>query len=127
MPREKACSASVRAIVVATPRPRAAGKHEVADLDDPPLRVEVMERAAADDLAGLGMRSGERQQPPLLGQGRQVFERGDELFATERRKVPRFAELRIGERRQDRVDVAESGKTKYDFACSEPSGRQRES
>ena len=52
------------------PAPARRGQHEVADLDDPPLHVEVVNRAAADDLAALGMRSGERQQPALLGQDR---------------------------------------------------------
>jgi hypothetical protein len=102
-------------------------EHEISDLDDPPLHVEAVDRAAADDLARLGMRGGERQQPTLLGHGRQVFDRVGELLATERRQVPRFAELGIGERGQNVVDVAERGETKDDLACAQPLGRHRES
>ena len=89
-------------------------QHEVADLDDPPLRVEVMERAAADDLAALGVGGGERQQAALLGELRQLAERSEQLFAIERGEVPRFAKLGIGERRQDPVDVLEPGKAQHD-------------
>jgi len=41
-------------------------QHEVPDLHDLPLGVEVMERAAADDLAALCLGGRKRQQAALL-------------------------------------------------------------
>ena len=45
-------------------------QHEVADLDDPPLGVEVVQRATPDDLAAARIKSSERQQPSSFGQHR---------------------------------------------------------
>jgi hypothetical protein len=38
-------------------------QHEVADFDDRPLPVEVVQRPAADDLAGLVVDGGEGEEP----------------------------------------------------------------
>ena len=45
-------------------------KHEVADLDDLPLCVEVMERPASDNLLGPRIEGGERQQPATFRERR---------------------------------------------------------
>ena len=95
-------------------------EHEVADLDDLPLGIEVVERAAADDFAGLGVDGGERQQPSPFGERRQLLQRGHERFAIERGKVPGFAELRVDEGGQDRVHVFERGEAENDVASTNP-------
>ena len=84
-----------------------------------------MERAAADDFAALGVGGRERQQAAVLGELRQLAERSKQLFAIERGEVPRFAKLRIGERRQDPVDVLEHGKAQHDAPRVEPLRRHR--
>ena len=54
--------------------PPRMGQHEVADLDDLALGVEVVERAAADDLPAASVDRGERQQPSCLGEPGQIRE-----------------------------------------------------
>ena len=74
----------------------------------------------------LSIDGGERQQPSRLGERRQVSQRGDELFATERGEIPGFAELRVGEGGQDRVDVVERREAEDDVAGAKSLGRHRE-
>lgn len=61
MPSEKACSASRRAIVLATPRAARMRQDEVADLDDSALGIEVVERASAEDLTAPSIDGDERE------------------------------------------------------------------
>ena len=72
MPSERACSAEERAIVVSNAAAARVREHEVPNLDNPALGIEVVERASADDLARLSIDGGERQQPSRLGERRQV-------------------------------------------------------
>ena len=63
-PKRKGVLGQRRAIVVATPRPSRVRQHEIADLDDAALRVEVMERPATDDLACHFVGRGQREESP---------------------------------------------------------------
>jgi hypothetical protein len=67
----------------------------------------VVEHAAADHLPSPSIEGGERQQTAALSERRHVPKRRDQLFAPERRQVSGLANLRIGKRRQDRVDVVD--------------------
>jgi hypothetical protein len=96
--------------------PACPGQHEVADLDDAALGVQVMEHSGAEHLARARVERGERQQSPCFGEGRQLGEVGDELVAVERGEVAGIAELRVAERRHKPVDVLELGKSKPDLA-----------
>jgi hypothetical protein len=64
--------------------PASVGEDEVADLDDSPLRVEVVKRPTADHLSRVGIERGERQQAACLGELGQLPEVGHELVAIER-------------------------------------------
>jgi hypothetical protein len=66
---------------------------------------------------------GERHQPAGLGQSRQVGERGGQLVAAEGREVSGLPQLRIGERRQERVHVGDHRKPQDEVACADPLGR----
>jgi hypothetical protein len=61
----------------------AAGRN--TDLDDLPLPVEVVEHAAADNLAAGGVHGREREQSTLFRESRQVADRGGEGVAIEGR------------------------------------------
>jgi len=82
-------------------------QHEVADLHDLPLGIEVVQGATPDHLAVARIERSKRQQPTPFGQHRQLVDRGDEPVAIESRKVSGLAQLRVPERRQDGVDVVE--------------------
>src|SRR5262245_60071091 len=100
----------------------SAWQHEVADLDDLPLRVEVVEHARADDLAALDVASREREQPAGLREHRQVRKRGGQLVAPERGQVPGIAELRIAESRDERSTSSMLGKRRRTGPARRPSG-----
>jgi len=106
--------------------PPGVRQHEVADLDDLALGVEMVQRAAPDDLAAASVNRRKRQEAPRLRKHRQLAERGDEPVPVECRKVAGLAQLRIHERRQDRVDVIQSGKAQDHVACADPLGRYRQ-
>ena len=98
---------------------------EVPDLHDPPLGIEVVKSPSADDLAGLRVGGGEREQATLLGEQRHCFEGGSELVPTEGRQVSGFSKLRIGERGQDRVDIVERWKAEDDATRANAVRRNR--
>jgi hypothetical protein len=101
-------------------------QNEIADLDDPPLCVQMVQGRAADDLTGMGVDRGEREQAAHLGERRKLFDRGSQPGAVESRQVARLAHLRIGERRQDRVDVLARWKAEDDVAGTEAFARDPE-
>ena len=101
-------------------------EHPVADLDDLPLAVEMVKHAAADDLARSGVDGREGHQPAASDERRQVAKRGDEPVAIERGQVAGVAKLRVGERRQDRVDVVQGRKPEDEIPGPDALGRNRE-
>ena len=68
--------------------PPSVGQHEVADLDDLPLGVEMVQGSAADDLAALRLDGCKRQQASSLGERRQLFNRCEEFLAIEAGRFP---------------------------------------
>ena len=83
----------------------SVGEDEVADLDDSPLGVEVVERPAADHLPRVGIERGERQEAACLGELRELTEVGDELVTVEGGQVACLTELSVAEGGQDAIDV----------------------
>ena len=108
IPSENACSESSRAIVVATPRAASVRQHEVADLDDQALAVEVMERPAADDLAAAGI-NGREGQEPAFRQASAAPEARRPARRDRTREVAGLAQLGVAKRRHDPVDIREAG------------------
>ena len=76
-----------------------AREEPVADLDDRPLRVEVVQGRAAEQGAALGVGGDEGGHPPALGERGQEREGRERLVATHVREVARLAELGVGEDR----------------------------
>jgi hypothetical protein len=87
------------------PAPARVRKDPVADLDDRALRVEVVQRAATDALAGARVDRDQRQQPAARGEGGQLREHREHLPTVEVRKVAGLAQLGVRERGQQGIDV----------------------
>jgi hypothetical protein len=87
------------------PAPAGVRQHPIADLDDPALSVEVVQDAAADDVAGRRVERGHRQHPPAGHERWKVSDRLLGLLAVEVRHIGRFAKLGIGDGDKQAVDV----------------------
>ena len=101
-------------------------KHEVADLDDLPLGIEVVEGGAADNFPGLGIDGREGEEPAHFREQREFFDRGDEPSSIERRQVAGIAEVWIRKRRQNCVDVVGRREPQDDLAGTDAVTRDRE-
>ena len=77
----------------------------VADLDDPALGVEVMQRAAAEDVPGFRIGCDQGQHAPAGDEHGQLRQELQHLLSGEVREIARFPCLGVRERRHDRVDV----------------------
>ena len=77
MLREQACHSGRKA---AAARMR---EQPVAELDDPPLRVEVVQRRSAEHVSSRGLRHDDRQQAAIRRECGEIRERGQDLIAVE--------------------------------------------
>ena len=91
--------------MVAKPRRRACGQDEVPDLDDLPFAIEVVQRAAADYLAAVGVDGRQRQQSPFSASTGRSWIEATNSSRSDSRKVSRLTHFRVGKRREDRVHV----------------------